>query len=259
LETEQLNDYLIKELQKHEVSEVMKNLQKEVYEKIVLKETQINSLEDAIKAMNFVGLETSAVEIKLNELEKELANNKANLTLKVDELINDTYKEDFVKVAKKTKFLQKELITHSTFSKINDHTIHTEYILNLLEVTTNEELLHLSPHNIAALIQSEKKHSQINKFVNLFKPETNETKIDNWINKFSKHKNVSEHQQIRVHFTELKGMLQIGFSTEEMLQDIAIQWSVRLGLSGDYKNDPDTQKAVKEAIDIMKEEAALII
>ncbi|WP_456363888.1 hypothetical protein [Priestia aryabhattai] len=259
MSAEKVNEYLVKELQKREVSEVMKNLQKEIYEKIVIKDAQINSLEDAIKGLDFVDFEVPAVKMKLDRLREELANNKASLTLRVEELINDTYKEDFVKVAKKTKFLQKELITHSTFSKINDHTIYTEHILNLLEETTNEELLHLSPHNIAALIQSEKKHSQINKFVNLFKPETNETKIDDWITKFSKHKNISEHQQIRVHFTEVKAMLQIGFSTKEMLQDIAIQWSVRLGLSGDHKNDSETQKAVKEAIEIMKEEAALII
>ncbi|MDU9693689.1 hypothetical protein O0Q50_21160 [Priestia aryabhattai] len=256
---EKLNEHIQQELQKREVSQDMANLQKEVYELVVIREAKINSLQEALAAVKFVGVESPILEEELNALRQQLKKDKAYLTEKVESLINNTFKEDFIKITKKTKFLQKELITHATFNKINEHTIHTPYVLNLLKESTNEELLRLSPYKIAELIQTETKYSQIRKFVELYKLETKESKIDKWITTFAKNNDANEHQQIRLHFTEVKGMLQLGFSTTEMLQDIAVQWSIRLGYSGDVKNDADTQGAVKEVVNILKEEAAIVI
>jgi len=259
LSLEKLNEHIQQELQKREVSETMANLQKEVYKLVVINEAKINSLQEALAAVKFVEVEAPILNEKLNELKAQLEKDKNYLTTKVEELVNNTFKEDFIKITKKTKFLQKELITYATFNKINEHTIHTPYVLNLLKEATNEELLRLSPYKIADLIHTETKYSQIRKFVELYKEETKESKIDKWITTFAKNNDANEHQQIRLHYTEVKGMLQMGFSTTEMLQDIAIQWSIRLGYSGDIKNDPGTQKAVKEVVNIMKEEAAIVI
>ena len=244
---EKVIEYIQEEMKKRELSEQTNNLRKEVYEKIVIKKAEILSLEEAAEALEFVGMDSSFIRSKLEELKKELEINKEELAKQLEALISVKHKDDFVKLLKKTKFINNRApINHSTFKKANEH------VANLLQEVTNEELVLLSPYKVAELVESEKKIPAIGKFVDLYKPETAGTEIDGWIEKFAKK--TDEAQQIRVHFTELSS----GIFTEDMIQDIAIRWSRMIGLSGNLINDPETQEAVKEAMAIIRKNVAMI-
>lgn len=246
---EKINEFVQEEMKKRELSEDMTKLQKDVYEKVVIKKAKILSLEESLKAIQFAQVEAPVIKETLDKLNKELEEDKEVLTKTFESMIVEANKEDFVKLLKKTKFIHREAIDYKIFNNLRNETI------NIIKEKTNEELLLLSPYKVADLVQGERKLPAIGKFLDLYKPETQGTDIDGWINKYSKKED--DEQQIRVHFAEISNG---GFFTDTMIEDIAIRWSIMIGLSGNMKNDPETQKpldpemqeAVKEVTSVIK-------
>ncbi|MCK2000114.1 hypothetical protein MZM54_01780 [[Brevibacterium] frigoritolerans] len=231
---------VVSQLTNREVFGDLKELRIDVFEKIVKAKAQILSLEEATAAIKFANIEAPSITNKLIELKKELETANQELTGKLERLITEENKENFVKIVKKTKFIKRAPVNHAFFANRN------EYFNNSILEITNEELVLLSPYKVAELIRSEKKNPAIEKFVDLYKPEAMETEIEEWINKYAKQ--MDDAQNIIRHYLELPTVILL----EDGVTDIAIRWSVMLGLSGDLENNKETQEAVEEASNIIK-------
>lgn len=248
---EKINQYIQEELKKREVTQEMRSLQEQVYEEIVLIKSKINSLSLALQAAKFAELDTTYIKDGLDQLERKLSLNKENLRTKLEPMIIESYKEDFIKVVKKTKFLQGMPITFEVFNNVNQRTLY------LLEVDTNEELVKLLPYKIAELIKDERcKYTQIQKFVDLYSTQKEDEEITKWIDKYAK--STEDTQQVISHYYEILEMLQETIFTSEMVENLVEQWCLRIGLPA-YSDDTSvTKEAIKEMSEVISNKGIVV-
>ncbi|MGN5650606.1 hypothetical protein [Bacillus sp. Brlt_9] len=238
-------DYLNNEMKKRAVSEEMMELQKDVYDKVLIKNAKISSLQTAMEALEFSDMDSSTVAAKIEEFKSEAASDKEELTKKVEKLINNKEnKEDFIKVLKKTKFIKREVIDHKTF-KLTDGKV-----LNMIKEVINEELVLLSPYKVAELVASEKENPALMRFLDLYQPKNEGTEIDNWFKNYAKDE--SDFQQIRLHLKELENQIQL----PDMVKEIAVRWTVMIGVG--TENEEHFKKVVQEAVEIISKKAVII-
>ncbi|WP_088362502.1 hypothetical protein [Bacillus cereus] len=238
-------DYLNNEMKKRAVSEEMMELQKDVYDKVLIKNAKIASLQTAMEALEFSDMDNSTVAAKIEELKSEAARDKEELIKKVEKLINNKEnKEDFIKVLKKTKFIKREVIDHKTF-KLTDGKV-----LNMIKEVINEELVLLSPYKVAELVASEKENPALMRFLDLYQSNNKGTEIDNWFKSYGK--NESDYQQIRLHLQELENQILI----PDMVKEIAVRWTVMIGVG--TENEEHFKKVVEEAVEIISKKAVII-
>ncbi|MED2737445.1 hypothetical protein [Bacillus toyonensis] len=243
--SQEVVDHLNQEMQKRKVSEEMQELRKGVYDKIIIKNAIIYSLQSAMEAMEFSSMDSSSVATKIEELKNEAKRDKEELTKKVEELINNKEnKEDFIKILKKTKFIKREVIDHKTFKLTDDK------VLNMINEVINEELALLSPYKVAELVASEKNNPALKRFLDLYQPNTVGNEIDIWLNNYAVDE--SDFQQIRLHFMELENEIMI----PTMAEQIATRWAVMIGVK--VENEEHLKKVVQEAVEIISKKAVII-
>ncbi|MGF7535713.1 hypothetical protein AAGG74_18830 [Bacillus mexicanus] len=244
---DEISAYIKNEKLKRSVSEEMKELLQNVYENLFIKNAQLKSLETSIEALGFAELDSSFVEQKKEELIEEIELNKSNLTTKVEKMITEENKEDFIKIIKKTKFIQREPFDFKFFTNMRSETV------NAITEGVYEEVTKLSPYKIADLVQSEYKQPQIKKFLDLYKKNYLDSEISNWINQYGINKD--DQQKILNHFDEIKTNV---FLTEDMINRIAIRWSTMIGIEVSSPSEKD-KKAIEEVSEIIKNNAHCIL
>lgn len=242
-----LSDFIKNEEIKRNVSDEMQTLLQKVYEKLFIKSAQLKSVETSIEALRFAGINISDLEHKKMKLSEEIDNNKVLLTSKVETMLTEKNKEDFIKIIKKTKFIQREPFDFKFFANMKSETV------NAIKEGVYEELLKLSPYKIAALVRSETAtHPQIRKFLDLYKEEYLESEILNWIKCYgSKTEN---QQQILTHFDDIKTQ---GFFTEDMIETVAARWARMIGINVSSPSDID-KKAITEVTEIIRNNVTIL-
>jgi hypothetical protein len=238
-------DFFNQEMKNRNVSEEMQELRKDVYDKVVINNAKISSLQSAMEAMEFSSMDSSTVATKLEEIKNEVKRDKEELTKKVEEFINNKdNKKDFIKILKKTKFIKREVIDHKTF-KLSD-----DKVLNMIKEVINEELVLLSPYKVAELVASEKRNPDLMRFLDLYQPNTVGNEIDVWLKNYGVDE--SDFQQIRLHYQELETEIMI----PTMAEDIATRWAVMIGIK--VENEEHLKKVVQEAVEIISKKAVII-
>jgi len=247
---EKVNSYIESELEKRELSPVFKDLQAEVYLKIVYAKAALHSLREALKALEFantvVGFE-SLVDVEdfkkqVIQLDKTLENNRKELQSKFQPLIGAEHKEDLIKLVKKTKFKRGVVFDHKTFESLNDQRF------GLVQVAVCEELLKLAPYEVSKIIEPERHIPEVAQFVDLYRPQMVDSDIDFWIKKYQKNDDEVGAQVVREHYIEI---MEEQCLFPQLLVDIVLRWATTIGMAGTLDDD-ETKEAVQAALAFLK-------
>jgi len=243
----QIVDFINEEKEKRKVSGEMQAMLDEVFEKIFMKKAKLRSIETAIDAMTFSDIDTKILEEQKDELVEEIDRDTDKLSKCIENMITPNFKDDFVKVLKKTKFIHREPFDFRFFSNLRPETKRA------IEEGINEELVKLLPYKVAELVKDEYKVPEINKFLTLYSVKLQSSEILMWIDKYAATK--VEEQQILVHFDEIKND---GIYTDNMISEIAVRWAKMLGINVE-KSTEENKKIIKEASELIRANANLII
>ncbi len=246
---EKINEYIKEEMKKKELKPEFLDIQKALFETFIIPKAQLSSLEEAKEAMTFAQVNTNEVDKKISELSSQKEKAREELITKFEKLVTRENKEELIKIFKKTKFIRRETLNYKMFKNLRPE------VERMIKEVTNEEMVKLSPYKVAEIVRDEAmKYPVIQKFCELYQPETVGTDIDIWISKYAKTE--EDIQQIKLHFTEISNS---GFLTESMISNIAVRWSIMLGLSGNLGVDPESKKPLDQEMTNAVKEVSLII
>lgn len=248
---EKVNSYIESEMKKRELSPVFKDLQEEVYLKVVYTKAALRSLREALKAVEFANthlvdsdsvINVDGFKRQIMQLEKTLEKNREELQKKFQPLIADEYKEDLLKIVKKTKFKKGVEFDHRTFESMN------EQRFGLVQVAICEELLKLAPYDVSKLIEPDRHIPEAAQFVDLYRPQMVDSDIDFWIKKYQKNDDEVGAQVVREHYIEI---MEEQCLFPQLLVDIVLRWTTTIGLAGRL-DDEETKEAVQAALAFLK-------